>query len=274
MQLIDNLFEKIIENRSYLCIGLDPDLERIPKHLMDTDDPLFEFNKQIIDATQDLCVAYKPNIAFYEALGISGWKSLEKTINYIPSNHFTIADAKRGDIGNTSKKYAKTFFETYNFDAVTVAPYMGIDSVQPFLSFPNKTVILLALTSNEGSQDFQFLSTNGQLLYEQVILKSKTWGNPKQLMYVVGATHPDQFRHIRQMAPEHFFLVPGVGAQGGDLTVISQLGFNDKVGLLVNSSRAILYAGKGLNFATKARHAAEMLQQQMEAMLIARGFVK
>ncbi len=274
MQLFDNLFEKIIERRSYLCVGLDPDIERIPLHLKDTDDPIFEFNKQIIDATLDLCVAYKPNIAFYEALGISGWQSLEKTINYIPADHFTIADAKRGDIGNTSKKYAKAFFETLNFDAITVAPYMGVDSVKPFLSFPNKTVILLALTSNEGSRDFQFLAHDGHTLYENVILKAKSWANPKQLMFVIGATHPEQFRKVRELAPEYFFLVPGVGAQGGDLNTISKLGFNDKVGLLVNSSRGILYACEGLDFATKARHAAEKLQQQMEALLIAAHFVK
>ena len=219
------LFQQILSKQSFLCIGLDSDVNRIPKHLHDFDDPVFEFNKRIIDATQDLCIAYKPNIAFYEALGAKGWESLGKTLDYIPKDHFTIADAKRGDIGNTSRLYAKAFFETLNFDSVTVAPYMGIDSVSPFLEFENKTVILLALTSNKGSLDFQFAQQNdtGKPLYEKVMRTAKEWGNTDNLMFVVGATHPEKFNEIRQIAPEHFLLVPGIGAQGGDLESVQNM---------------------------------------------------
>lgn len=263
-----DLFLQIQQKRSYLCVGLDTDLKRIPKHLLSSDDPVFEFNKQIIDATKDLCVAYKPNLAFYEAMGPAGWQSLARTLEYIPAGHFTIADAKRGDIGNTSGLYARAFFETLNFDAVTVAPYMGEDSVKPFLEFPGKWVILLALTSNQGSADFQ-LSTqdNGQPLYEKVMRRAMEWGSPEQLMFVVGATHPEKFAEIREIAPEHFLLVPGVGAQGGDLENLSRYGLNDLAGLLVNSSRGIIYAGSGPDFATQARQAAQEVRAEMAAIL-------
>jgi len=236
--------------------------------LLDKDDPVFEFNKAIIDATKDLCVAYKPNLAFYEALGSKGWESLRKTLEYIPDEHFTIADAKRGDIGNTSRLYAQAFFGEMGFDAVTVAPYMGVDSVKPFLEFEGKWVILLALTSNKGSQDFQFdRQENGQPLYEKVMRKAQEWGTPGNLMYVVGATHPEKFKEIREIAPEHFLLVPGVGAQGGDLEALTRHGANADVGLLVNSSRGIIFAGEGEDFAEKARSAAQALQTSMAALL-------
>lgn len=261
------IFDQIRQKESYLCVGLDTDLKRIPKHLLDKEDPVFEFNRQIIDATRDLCVAYKPNLAFYEAMGPAGWESLAKTLAYIPSGHFTIADAKRGDIGNTSGLYARAFFDTLNFDAVTVAPYMGADSVQPFLEFPGKWVILLALTSNNGSSDFQLTpQENGQPLYEKVMRRAMEWGSPEQLMFVVGATHPQKFAEIRHIAPEHFLLVPGIGAQGGDLEGVSQYGKNDLLGLLVNSSRGIIYAGSGEDFAEQARRAAQQIQQQMAAL--------
>lgn len=262
------LFLQIRQKRSYLCIGLDTDIQRIPKHLLDKEDPVFEFNRQIIDATQDLCVAYKPNIAFYESMGAAGWESLAKTLAYIPSEHFTIADAKRGDIGNTSGLYARAFFDTLNFDAVTVAPYMGVDSVKPFLEFEDKWVILLALTSNKGSDDFQLSpQENGQPLFEKVMRRAMEWGSPEQLMFVVGATHPEKFREIRAIAPDHFLLVPGVGAQGGDLEGLSNFGLNDMGGLLVNSSRGIIYAGSGADFAEQARNAALKVQQQMAQLL-------
>lgn len=263
-----DLFQQIQQKKSYLCVGLDSDINRIPKHLLGLEDPIFEFNKRIIDATQDLCVAYKPNIAFYEALGSKGWKSLEKTLDYIPKEHFTIADAKRGDIGNTSRLYAKAFFEQMNFDSVTVAPYMGVDSVQPFLEFENKWVILLALTSNKGSNDFQFaLQDNGQALYEKVMRTAQSWGNPDNLMFVCGATHPEKFKELRSIAPDNFFLVPGIGAQGGDLEKVSEFGMNDHCGLLVNSSRGIIFAGDGEDFAEQARLAAKQLQLQMADIL-------
>ncbi len=263
-----DLFEQIQAKKSYLCVGLDSDISKLPKHLFDFQDPVFEFNKQIIDATKDVCVAYKPNLAFYESLGSKGWESLEKTMNYIPESHFTIADAKRGDIGNTSSMYAKTFFETFDFDSVTVAPYMGIDSVSPFLEFENKWVILLGLTSNKGSQDFQFGIQDGTMpLYEKVLRKAQEWGSPENLMFVVGATHPEMFKRIREIAPEHFLLVPGVGAQGGDLQGVSQYGSNDHCGLLVNSSRGIIFAGNGIDFAEKASASALNIQQQMKAYL-------
>lgn len=264
----EQLIRQIHAKRSFLCIGLDTDIKRLPKHLLSCEDPIFEFNKQIIDATHDLCVAYKPNLAFYESLGAKGWESLAKTMDYIPKEIFTIADAKRGDIGNTSKMYARTFFETLDFDAVTVAPYMGIDSVAPFLEFPNKWVILLALTSNKGSEDFQMASQDGGMpLYEKVMRTAQTWGNTSNLMYVVGATHPEKFAEIRSIAPEHFLLVPGVGAQGGTVEAVTQYGQNQDVGLLINSSRGIIYAGDGEDFAAKARAAAVKLQEQMSQQL-------
>ncbi|MCB0632388.1 MAG: orotidine-5'-phosphate decarboxylase [Saprospiraceae bacterium] len=264
----EELFGQIRQKKSYLCIGLDTDIQRIPKHLLQKEDPVFEFNRQIIDATRDLCVAYKPNIAFYESLGAAGWESLAKTLAYIPSGHFTIADAKRGDIGNTSGLYARAFFDTLNFDAVTVAPYMGVDSVKPFLEFEDKWVILLALTSNQGSNDFQMTpQENGQPLFEKVMRRAMEWGSPEQLMFVVGATHPEKFQEIRAIAPEHFLLVPGVGAQGGNLESLSRYGLNEMGGLLVNSSRGIIYAGSGTDFAEQARTAALTVQQEMARLL-------
>ena len=264
-QLIDEIKKK----NSYLCIGLDTDLSKIPHHLLKEADPVFEFNKQIIDATQEHCVAYKPNVAFYEALGPKGWESLQKTVEYIPDNIFTIADAKRGDIGNTSSMYAKAFFEQMQFDSITVAPYMGEDSVKPFLAFKNKWVIVLALTSNPGSADFQLLEskTSGKKLYEEVIFRSQTWGTPDNLMYVTGATQAPKIKDIRKLAPEHFFLVPGIGAQGGDLTEVSKAGMNKDCGLLVNSSRAIIYASSGMDFAKAAGNEARKVQQEMKALL-------
>ena len=263
------LFEQIKAKKSYLCIGLDTDLTKIPKHLLAYDNPILEFNRQIIGATHDLCVAYKPNLAFYESEGLQGWEALEKTVQLIPENIFTIADAKRGDIGNTSKMYAKAFFERMNFDSITVAPYMGEDSVTPFLEFQGKWVILLALTSNKGSSDFQ--QHNG--LYQSVLQKAQTWATADQLMFVVGATHPENFREIRQIAPDNFLLVPGVGAQGGDLQGVSDNGMNDHVGLLVNSSREIIYASNGEDFALRAREKALSLQQQMQAILQQKGII-
>ncbi len=258
------LIAQIRRKKSFLCVGLDTEWSKIPAHLLETEDPIFEFNKAIIDATRDLCVAYKPNLAFYEAHGPQGWHSLQKTIAYIGEEHFSIADAKRGDIGNTSRLYAQTFFETYTFDSVTVAPYMGADSVQPFLGFPEKWVILLALTSNEGSADFQLgLQDQTMPLYEKVMRKAMTWGTPENLMFVVGATHPGKFADIRRIAPDHFLLVPGVGTQGGDLEALCKFGLNEDIGLLVNSSRGIIYASSGLDFAEKARAAAMEIQQQM-----------
>ena len=256
--------------KSFLCIGLDVDVTKIPKHLLDTEDPIFEFNKAIIDATHDLCVSYKPNIAFYEAYGIKGWQSLLKTIQYINTNYpeqFTIADAKRGDIGNTSTMYAKAFFEDLQFDSVTVAPYMGKDSVEPFLAFEDKHTIMLALTSNEGAFDFQTLTVNGKELYQQVIETSKMWKNSENLMYVVGATKAEYFTEIRKIVPDSFLLVPGVGAQGGSLAVVCKYGMSKNVGLLINSSRAIIYASNGEDFAVKAREEALKLQQEMQQIL-------
>jgi len=263
-----SLFQQIQQKKSYLCVGLDSDINRIPKHLLDLDDPIFEFNKRIIDATKDLCVAYKPNIAFYEALGSKGWESLEKTLDYIPKEHFTIADAKRGDIGNTSRLYAKAFFENMDFDSITVAPYMGIDSVQPFLEFENKWVILLALTSNKGSKDFQFSpQEKEQPLYEKVMRIAQQWGNPDNLMFVTGATQSEHIEKIRKIAPDNFLLVPGVGAQGGSLHGVSMPGLNAHGGLLVNSSRGIIYSGDGEDFAVKAREAAMVIKKEMQALL-------
>ena len=263
------LEKEIQKKRSYLCVGLDTDIDKIPDHLLKTEDPIFEFNKQIIDATADLCVAYKPNIAFYEALGAKGWESLAKTLKYIPGDIFTIADAKRGDIGNTSRLYAKAFFQALNFDSVTVTPYMGHDSVLPFLDFPGKWVILLALTSNPGSKDFQQLPINGMpgSLYEQVLETSQQWADHNQLMYVVGATQAEHLANIRKIVPDHFLLVPGVGAQGGDLETVSRYGMNKNCGLLVNSTRGVIYSGNGLDFAAKARASAEEIRNQMSDYL-------
>ncbi|HET9053821.1 MAG TPA: orotidine-5'-phosphate decarboxylase, partial [Cyclobacteriaceae bacterium] len=262
------LFEQIKKKNSYLCVGLDTDLSKIPAHLKTAPDPVFEFNKQIIDATHPFCIAYKPNIAFYEALGPAGWQSLEKTLAYIPNDCFTIADAKRGDIGNTSSLYAKAFFERMDFDSITVAPYMGEDSVKPFLEFRNKWVILLAHTSNPGSSDFQLMeSKSGKKLYEEVITKSRQWGTPEQLMYVVGATRADKIAEIRKLAPEHFFLVPGIGAQGGDLVETSRHGLNKQGGLLVNSTRAIIYASSDKDFAKAAEREAQKVKNEMAELL-------
>lgn len=261
------LLQQIKQKRSYLCVGLDTDIEKIPAHLKSYTDPVFEFNKQIIDATRDLCIAYKPNIAFYEALGSNGWRSLEKTVSYIGEEHFTIADAKRGDIGNTSSKYAEAFFKTMHFDAITVAPYMGEDSVTPFLKFENKWVILLALTSNSGSKDFQLMQENNERLFEKVIRTAKQWGTENNIMFVIGGTHPEQFADIRKLAPEYFFLVPGVGAQGGDLNAISKNGMNKECGLIVNSTRDIIYASAGEDFALAARNKALIVQKEMEILL-------
>jgi orotidine-5'-phosphate decarboxylase len=263
------LFSRIQAKQSYLCVGLDTDIEKIPAHLRSLPDPIFEFNKQIIDATHELAVAYKPNIAFYEALGPKGWESLQKTVEYIPKDIFTIADAKRGDIGNTSSLYARAFFKQMNFDSVTVAPYMGEDSVKPFLAFKDKWVILLAHTSNPGASDFQLIESRvtGRKLYEEVILKSKTWGSPDELMYVVGATQTDKIESIRKLIPDYFFLVPGVGAQGGDLEQVSKYGMNKQCGLLVNSARAIIYASSEKDFASAARNEARKVQVEMSGFL-------
>lgn len=265
-QLIDQIKIK----KSFLCVGLDVDLTKIPPHLLALEDPIFEFNKAIIEATHDVAVAYKPNIAFFEAYGIKGWLALQKTINYINENHpeiFTIADAKRGDIGNTSSMYAKAFFEDLNFDSVTVAPYMGKDSVEPFLAFENKHTIMLALTSNEGAFDFQTLLVDGKELYKQVLETSKTWKNSANLMYVVGATKAEYFTEIRKIVPDSFLLVPGVGAQGGSLSEVCKYGMNDTIGLLINSSRAIIYASNGTDFVEKAREEALKMQQEMAAIV-------
>ncbi|MBK9510641.1 MAG: orotidine-5'-phosphate decarboxylase [Cytophagaceae bacterium] len=266
------LFDQIKQKKSYLCVGLDSDLKKIPSHLLDSEDPVFEFNKAIIDATLPFTVAYKPNIAFYEALGSKGWDTLKKTLEYIPDNCFTIADAKRGDIGNTSGLYARAFFDKkssgLSFDSVTVAPYMGADSVLPFLEFQNKWVILLALTSNTGSEDFQKMKMeSGEFLYEKVLEQSKKWGGPEQLMYVVGATQTQSLTEIRKIVPENFLLIPGVGAQGGSLAEVSEYGMNSECGLLVNSSRAIIYASNGRDFAEKAAEEAEKVQKEMSVYL-------
>ena len=261
------LIQQIRLKKSFLCVGLDPDLDKLPPHLLETEDPIFEFNKAIIDATKDLCVAYKPNTAFYECHGVKGWQSLEKTINYIPKDCFIIADAKRGDIGNTSTMYAKAFLEDLNFDSVTVAPYMGKDSVEPFLAFENKHTILLALTSNEGAFDFQTKNVDGEELYKVVIETSKRWKNSQNLMYVVGATKAEYFTEIRKIVPDSFLLVPGVGAQGGSLQEVCKYGMNDTIGLLINSSRAIIYASSGEDFAQKAREEALKMQQEMEMII-------
>jgi orotidine-5'-phosphate decarboxylase len=264
------LIQQINQKKTFLCIGLDVDLTKIPQHLLQLEDPIFEFNKAIIDATHDLCVAYKPNTAFYEAYGLKGWQSLKKTIDYINKKHpeiFTIADAKRGDIGNTSTMYAKAFLEDLNFDSITVAPYMGKDSVEPFLAFEKKHTIMLALTSNEGAFDFQTKNVEGEELYKTVIKTSKTWKNAQNLMYVVGATKAEYFTEIRKIVPNSFLLVPGVGAQGGSLHEVCSYGMNDDIGLLINSSRAIIYASNGTDFAQKAREEALRMQQEMTVII-------
>ncbi|MFM2213667.1 MAG: Orotidine 5-phosphate decarboxylase [Bacteroidota bacterium] len=264
------LVQQIKQKQSFLCIGLDVDLTKIPPHFLTHEDPIFEFNKAIIEATHDLCVAYKPNTAFYEAYGLKGWQSLEKTIKYLNEKHpllFTIADAKRGDIGNTSTMYAKAFLADLNFDSITVAPYMGKDSVEPFLAFENKHTILLALTSNEGAFDFQTKTTDGEALYKTVLKTSRTWQNSQRLMYVVGATKAEYFKEIRQLVPDRFLLVPGVGAQGGSLSEVCKYGMNEEVGLLINSSRAIIYASAGTDFAEQARAEALKVQQEMAGIM-------
>ena len=271
------LIQQIQLKKSYLCVGLDTDLTKIPKHLQSHPDAVFEFNKQIIDATQDLCVAYKINTAFYEAMGLKGWVAMEKTVNYIPKEQFVIADAKRGDIGNTSSQYAKAFFETLNFDAITVAPYMGEDSVKPFLEFKNKWAIVLGLTSNAGSKDFEQLKlvceetnlgTHGEFLYETVLKKVSNWGTDENLMFVIGATKASDLEEIRKIIPDHFLLVPGVGFQGGSLEDVSKYGMNKDCGLLVNASRAIIYAGEKEDFAAEARVIAKQYQTEMAGYLL------
>ena len=277
------LVEQIFKKRTYLCVGLDTDISKIPKHLLSSPDPIFQFNKQIIDATKDLCVGYKINTAFYEAMGLKGWESLERTINYIPQEHFKIADAKRGDIGNTSSQYAKAFFEALNFDAVTVAPYMGEDSVRPFLEYKDKWAIVLGLTSNAGAKDFELqrfdtktdlldegihIEKHGtKFLYEMVLEKVSKWGSTNNLMFVIGATQADEFANIRQLTPEHFYLVPGVGAQGGSLKEISEKAIIKDCGILVNASRAIIYASIRENFADEAKLVAEQYQTEMNSYL-------
>lgn len=264
----DQLFENIQKKRSFLCVGLDSEIQKIPAHLQNTEDPVFEFNKQIVDATQEFAVAYKPNLAFYEAYGLKGWQSLEKTVRYIRENYpdlFLIADAKRGDIGNTSKMYAQAFFENMDFDAVTVAPYMGEDSVTPFLGHKEKWVILLGLTSNKGADDFQFLDTPP--LYQQVIKKAQFWASPDELMFVAGATRASMLKEIRDLAPDNFLLVPGVGAQGGSLEEVAKYGMNSKCGLLVNSSRGIIFADNTPDFAKVAAEKAKELRDEMDQLL-------
>lgn len=264
----NQLISEIRKKKSFLCVGLDSDLDRIPKHLLELEDPIFEFNKQIIDATKDLCVAYKPNIAFYEAQGESGWSSLRKTRAYIPENTFTIADAKRGDIGNTCNQYAKAFFNDLGFDSLTIAPYMGKDSVTPFLEYENKWAIILALTSNPGSADFQMKKfVTDDLLFEEVLQETSKWGNTENTMYVVGATQAEYLRMVRRWVPEHFLLVPGVGSQGGSLKEVAENGMTKDVGLLVNSSRSIIYASDGEDFAEAARAKAKELQSEMSMLL-------
>lgn len=265
-------FEQIQKKRSFLCVGLDTDIKKIPQHLLETGDSIFNFNKAIIDSTAEFTVAYKPNLAFYESLGAAGWTSLEKTVKYLKTNHpeiFIIADAKRGDIGNTSNLYARAFFESMDFDAVTVAPYMGEDSVKPFMTYKEKWVILLALTSNKGAFDFQFLKDekSGDLLFESVLKTSQKWGSVENMMYVVGATKAEKLNEIREIVPNHFLLVPGVGAQGGSLQEVAKHGMNSKCGLLVNSSRGIIYVSSDKDFAEKAGEAAKEVQQEMETLL-------
>ncbi|HDO26693.1 MAG TPA: orotidine-5'-phosphate decarboxylase [Bacteroidetes bacterium] len=268
----NQLFTLILKKKSFLCIGLDTDINKIPEHLKVVPDPVFEFNKTIVDATHDLAVAYKPNLAFYESLGASGWESLEKTVNYIrqkTKDIFLIADAKRSDIGNTSALYAKTFFGTFNFDAVTLAPYMGLDTVSPFLAYEDKWSVILALTSNKSAEDFQYVTdkNTGKRLYETVLEKSSRWGTTDQIMYVVGATKAEALKDIRKIVPDHFLLVPGVGAQGGSLQEVTKYGMNNRCGLLVNSSRGIIYASAEEDFAEQARTKALAMQEEMEELM-------
>lgn len=268
------MFEQIKKKKSFLCVGLDSDMAKIPAHLLNAVDPVFEFNKAIIEATAEVAIAYKPNIAFYESRGVEGWMSLEKTIRYIKKNYpeiFTIADAKRGDIGNTSQMYAKAFLQTLDFDSITVAPYMGEDSVTPFLQYEGKWVILLALTSNKGAFDFQFFDSEGEKLYEKVLKKSQEWGDARNMMYVVGATKAEMLEGIRRIVPDHFLLVPGVGAQGGSLEEVAKYGMNACCGLIVNSSRGIIFADHTENFAVRAGEEARKLQQDMERLLKEKG---
>lgn len=270
------LFEQIKKKKSFLCVGLDSDIAKIPAHLQQVTDPVFEFNKAVIDATAGVTIAYKPNIAFYESRGVEGWRSLEKTVTYIRQQYpeiFLIADAKRGDIGNTSQMYAKAFLETLNFDAITVAPYMGEDSVTPFLQYPEKWVILLALTSNKGAFDFQFREDKGVKLYEAVLRKSQEWGDKQNMMYVVGATKAEMLGGIRDIVPDHFLLVPGVGAQGGSLQEVAKYGMNSHCGLIVNSSRGIIFADKTEQFAVRAGEEARKLQGEMEILLKEKGIL-
>ena len=272
----ENLINQIKQKKSFLCVGLDVDLDKIPKHLYKHEDPIFEFSKSIIDSTSPFAIAYKPNIAFFESYGIKGWNSLEKVINYINSNYpeiFTIADAKRGDIGNTSTKYAKTFFETLNFDSITVAPYMGRDSVEPFLEYENKHTILLSLTSNSGSSDFQFQSDKGIPLYLSVIKKSQNWKNNDNLMYVVGATKAKSLKEIRKIIPNSFLLVPGFGAQGGSLSDVCDFGLNDNCGIIVNSSRQILYSDNSTDYAKKSAEVSSLIQKEMSNELSKKGII-
>ncbi|XZF15643.1 orotidine-5'-phosphate decarboxylase [Chitinophagaceae bacterium MMS25-I14] len=261
------LVAAIRSKKSVLCVGLDTDLDKIPKHLLDAEDPAFEFNKAIIDATKDYTVAYKINTAFYEAQGLKGWETMEKTLNYIPKDIFTIADAKRGDIGNTSEQYARTFFYTYPFDSVTVAPYMGADSVQPFLKFEDKWAIVLGLTSNAGSADFQLQQCGDEMLYEKVLKTVAGWGTPENIMFVIGATRKEQLQHVRSLLPDHFFLIPGVGAQGGDVATVCDNALNKDGGVLINVSRGVIYAGNGTDFAEVAGKAAHQYQQEMAKYL-------
>ena len=263
----DQLIQQIREKNSFLCVGLDTDISKIPAHLLSEGDPVYEFNKQIIDATHDLCVAYKINTAFYEAMGVKGWQALEKTVQYIPSTHFKIADAKRGDIGNTSSQYAKAFFETLPFDAITVAPYMGSDSVKPFLDYEGKWTIVLGLTSNEGSGDFQQKKLGAHYLYEEVISRTAEWGTKDNLMFVAGATKASELAVIRKIIPDHFLLIPGVGAQGGSLEEVVKYGMTKDCGLLVNASRAIIYASQKEDFAGEARKIAMQYQTEMKGYL-------
>ncbi len=273
------LFQNIQRKKSFLCVGLDTDVNKIPEHLFDqTEDPIFEFNKAIIDATADLCVAYKPNLAFYESIGLEGWDILERTVEYIRANYpdqFIIADAKRGDIGNTSAMYASTFFGNMEFDSVTVAPYMGEDSVTPFLTYEGKWVTLLALTSNKGAFDFQFMkdAETGERLFEKVLKTSSAWGTDENMMYVVGATKAEMLTDVRAIVPEHFLLVPGVGAQGGSLQEVAKFGINSSCGLLVNSSRQIIYASSEADYAATARLEAQNVQSEMEAILAAANLI-
>jgi len=266
MKKVD-LIEQIRKKKSYLCVGLDTDLSKLPLSFKEMEDPIYEYNKIVIEQTMDVAVAYKLNLAFYESVGYKGWISLEKTLKLIPDNIFKIADAKRGDIGNTSKQYATTFFKTFNFDAITVSPYMGEDSIGPFMEFEGKWVIILALTSNKGSNDFQLLESGGKKIYEYVLEKSSKWGSDNNIMYVVGATHPDHFSHIRSIIPDHFILIPGVGAQGGDLEAISKYAMNKDVGILVNVSRNILFPDNHLSFPDNIRQEALNYQKQMSVFV-------